>query len=84
VRAYDMSDWFAQTRVGNTVAAARLVVDRETGTLKGAHLLGAGVDEVINVFTLAIKFGITLEELRTVTWTYPTLSYEINYLTGRY
>jgi glutathione reductase (NADPH) len=84
VRAHDMSGWFTQSRVGNTAAGARLVVDRATGAIKGAHLLGVGANEVINIFALAIRFGITLEDLRTVTWSYPTLAYDINYLTGRY
>ena len=84
VRSFDMSDWFTQTRVGNTAAGARLVIERETGLIKGAHLLGIDADETINVFALAIRFGITVEDLRTITWSYPTLAYDINYLTGRY
>lgn len=83
-RVFDMGGWFTQTRVGNDTAAALLVLDRETGAIRGAHLLGIGTDEVINVFTLAVKFGISLERLRTVTWAYPTFGYDINYLTGRY
>jgi glutathione reductase (NADPH) len=84
VRAYDMSGWFSQSRVGNDAAGARLVVDRETGAIKGAHLLGVGADEVINIFALAIKHRIAIEDLRAMTWSYPTLAYEINYLTGRW
>ena len=84
VRAYDMSGWFTQSRVGNTAAGARLVIDRATGAIKGAHLLGVGADEIINIFAVAIQFGITLDDLRSVTWSYPALAYDINYLTGRY
>jgi glutathione reductase (NADPH) len=84
VRAFDMSTWFTQTRVGNTAAGAKLVVERDTGVIRGAHLLGVGADEVINVFVLAIRSGATLDDLRGVTWSYPTLAYDINYLSGRY
>lgn len=84
VRAFDMSSWFTQTRVGNTASGARLVIDRESDTIKGAHLLGVEVEEIINVFALAIRFGITVEDLKAVIWSYPTLAYDINYLTGRY
>jgi len=84
VRAFDMSGWFTQTRVGNTAAGAKLVVERDTGRIRGAHLLGVGADDVINVFAIAIRSGLTLEDLRGVTWSYPTLSYDINYLSGRY
>jgi glutathione reductase (NADPH) len=81
---FDMGDWFSQTRAGSGTAGAVLVIDTRSDTIVGAHLLGVDADEVINVFALAIRFGITLAQLRTVTWSYPTLSYEINYLTGRY
>ncbi|MDF1542301.1 MAG: NAD(P)/FAD-dependent oxidoreductase [Anaerosomatales bacterium] len=84
VRTFDMSTWFTQKRVGNDTAGAVLVVDRESGAIRGAHLLGVEADEIINVFTLAVQFGITIDDLKTVTWSYPTLAYEINYLTGRY
>jgi glutathione reductase (NADPH) len=84
VRAFDMSSWFTQTRVGNTAAGAMLVLERESGRIRGAHLLGEGADEVINVFVLAIRSRATLEDLRGVTWSYPTLAYDINYLSGRY
>lgn len=83
-RFFDMSSWLSQTRVGNDTAGAVLVTGRKTGAIHGAHLLGFDVDEVINIFALAIKFGITMPQLRTMTWAYPTLSYEINYLTGRF
>ena len=79
-----MSGWFTQTRVGNTAAGARLVTTRDSGAIVGAHLLGVEADEIINVFALAIRSGVTIEGLRTMTWSYPTLAYDINYLSGRY
>jgi len=44
-----MSHWYTQTRVGNTAAGARLVIHRASGAIKGAHLLGVGADDIINV-----------------------------------
>jgi pyruvate/2-oxoglutarate dehydrogenase complex dihydrolipoamide dehydrogenase (E3) component len=38
----------------------------------------------MNVFALAMRLGISVADLRTVTWSYPKLAYDINYLTGRY
>lgn len=83
-RSFDMSEWFTQTRVGNTAAGAHLIVERDSGLIRGAHLLGVESDEIINVFALAMRFGISVADLRTATWSYPTLAYDINYLTGRY
>lgn len=38
----------------------------------GAHLVGPHVDEVINVFGLAIRNGLTAENLKTTMFAYPT------------
>ncbi|MHB9002765.1 MAG: dihydrolipoyl dehydrogenase family protein [Coriobacteriia bacterium] len=84
VRRFDMGEWLSQSRLGNDTAGAALVIDTGTGAIVGAHLLGEGVEELVNILAVAIKFRITMEQLRTVTWSYPTLAYEINYLTGRY
>lgn len=83
-RSFDMSRWFTQTRVGNDVGGAVLVIDKQSDTIIGAHLLSIGADEVINIFALAVKFGLTTEQLKTMSWSYPSLAYEINYLIGRY
>ncbi len=84
VTSFDMSAWYTQTRVGNTAGGARLVLDRDSGAIRGAHILGVDADEIINVFALAIRFGITIGDLQTMTWSYPTFGYDINYLSGRY
>ena len=36
----------------------RTIVERETGRLLGAHVIGAGADEQLNLFTLAMKGGL--------------------------
>lgn len=84
VRFFDMSEWFTQTRVGNTTAGARIVLDRESGAIRGAHLLGVEAEEIVNVFALAMSHGITIGDLGQTTWSYPTFAYDINYLSGRY
>jgi len=79
-----MSGWFTQSRIGNTTAGARIVTDRNSGAIKGAHLLGTEAEEVINLFALAIRRSVTIEDLKSLTWSYPTATYDINYLSGRY
>ena len=76
----DMSDWFTQRRVGQTHAGARVVVENRTGRIVGAHLLGINADEVINVFALAIRAGVTRDVLEEVLWAYPTASADIRSL----
>ena len=77
---HDMSTWFPQKRVGNTHAGACVIVERDTGRIAGAHLLGVNADEMINVFALGITAGATRDQLREALWAYPTASSDISYL----
>jgi glutathione reductase (NADPH) len=78
----DMDQWFTQSRVGNDTAAAKIVKERSTGRIVGAHLLGANAEEMINVFAVVIRTGMTDVQLDDVLWSYPTAGSDISYLTG--
>jgi glutathione reductase (NADPH) len=45
----------------------------------GAHLLGPHTEEVINVFSLAIRARVSAADLKDVLFGYPTASSEIEY-----
>jgi len=48
------------------------LIDDATHLIVGAHLVGPHVDEVINVFALAIRHGLTTKDLKTTMFAYPT------------
>ncbi len=48
------------------------MVDEETDLIVGAHLVGPHVDEVINVLGLAMRHGLTAENIKTTMFAYPT------------
>jgi len=39
----DTSGWYSNYRIGETTAAAKVLIDRSTDRIVGAHLLGAWV-----------------------------------------
>ncbi|MBN2848787.1 MAG: NAD(P)/FAD-dependent oxidoreductase [Coriobacteriia bacterium] len=80
VRFTDMTDWASVRRVGASVAGAKIVTERGTGRILGAHLLGPGADEVINVFAAAMRGGLTADDIRSGIWGYPTHGSDIVYL----
>jgi glutathione reductase (NADPH) len=80
IKFVDTSQWLSSRRVGLTHTGAKTLVDRATGQLLGAHVLGHGAEEVANVFALAIAQKMTAEELKAVIWAYPTASSEIVYM----
>jgi len=55
----DTSGWYSARRVGEKHAASKVLVEEGTDRILGAHLLGPSADEVINIFALAIRRGLT-------------------------
>ncbi|MVM38204.1 NAD(P)/FAD-dependent oxidoreductase [Spirosoma sp. HMF3257] len=65
-------DWYTSRRINEKFTAFKTLVDAETDQLVGAHILGSGSDELINLFTLAMKHGISAKELGNTLFAYPT------------
>lgn len=56
----------------DTRGLVKLVVDQTTGHLLGAHVLAPDAGEVIQTAVLAMRFGITAEQLRATMFPYLT------------
>jgi glutathione reductase (NADPH) len=80
VRSGDMSGWYSSRRVGERAAAYKTIVERGTGRILGAHLLGPHASEVINLFALAMRTGATAEHLKTTLFGYPTGASDVQYM----
>lgn len=76
----DTSGWAASRRIGQRVSGAKTVVERGSGRIVGAHLLGHSAGDVINVFAVAMACGQTASDLKRAIWAYPTGASEIPYL----
>jgi len=80
VLEHDTGDWFTQERLAMTHGGARIVIDRATDRILGAHVLGVNADELINVFALAMHLGATRAAVKEGLWSYPTAVSDLNYL----
>ncbi len=80
VNTQDTSSWYTSRRLGLKHTGFKVLVDKDTRRLLGAHLLGPNTDEVINIFALAMRLGITTDRLKSIIWTYPTGTYDIGYM----
>jgi glutathione reductase (NADPH) len=82
VHVNDMRDWFSARSDAETVAWSKVIVERATDHILGAHFVGHGGQELINIFALAIKFGITATQIRDNVYAYPTFSADIKHMLG--
>ena len=75
-----MSDWYSVERVGETHAAAKVLLEKGTSRILGAHLLGPEASELINFFGLAMRTGLTATDLKKLVSAYPSAASDLGYL----
>lgn len=73
-------DWYSARRVNEAAAGFKLVIERDTERILGAHLLGPHADEVINVYAVAMRAGMRAPDLKETLFAYPTHGSDIPYM----
>ena len=64
--------WFTARQAAEPVYGFKVLVDEATDLILGAHLVGPHTDEVINLFALAIRHGLTAAALKETMFAYPS------------
>lgn len=72
MRFTDTSRWYSNYRTGETAGATKILVDKSTDRIVGAHLFGHDYAEVANTISLAMKYGLTTKQIKSTTATYPS------------
>lgn len=80
VHAADTSSWYSSRRLALTHTGYKVLTERGSGRILGAHLLGNHAEEVINLFALAIRARLPASLLQSLPWSYPTASSDLTYL----
>lgn len=70
-------DWYSSIRVGAKWSGFKVLVERESGLILGAHLIGPGVEEQINLFAMAMGAGLTSNQIKAVIFAYPGYASDI-------
>lgn len=74
------SGWYTNRRVNEDAAGFKVLVEEGSERILGAHLLGPHADELVNLFALAIRFGLTTENLKATMFAYPTSASGVSYM----
>lgn len=77
VSSADMSQWFSARFYAETVAFAKFLVEKGSRRIVGAHLVGHHGEELIHLFALAMRHGITADQLGDEMYAFPTFSADI-------
>lgn len=80
VRTRETADWYTSRRIGERHSGFKVLLEKGSDRIAGAHLVGHGADEVINLMALAIRSGIGASELKKTLWAYPTKSSDVPFM----
>lgn len=76
----ETASWYSSRRVGETHSGFALLVEKSSGRILGAHILGPYADEVINLFAVAMHTGTTAASLKEMLFAYPTAGSDVSYM----
>jgi len=80
VTTSDMMGWFSAKSYAETVAWAKVLVDRASDRIVGAHIVGHRGEELIHLFALAMSHEISASELKNSQFAFPTFSSDVKNL----
>jgi glutathione reductase (NADPH) len=72
VKREDTSSWYSSRRIAEICSGYKVLVEEGTDRILGAHILGTGAPEVVNLFAVAIRSGMQATELKHTLFAYPT------------
>ena len=81
VKHKSVPSWFNSKRIANQYYAFKVIKDKETEKVLGAHLVGPDAGEMINMFVMAMCGGLSCHDLKAMIFAYPTWSNDIKGMT---
>ena len=69
--------WYSSLRVGERYSAYKVLVEKTTGKILGAHLIGPGAEEQINLFAMAMGTGLSANQVKAIIFAYPSYASDL-------
>lgn len=69
--------WYAAKHLGEKTYAYKVIIDKKSDLILGAHIIGPNAEETINVFAVAMQAKMKALELKIIPLTYPSASSDI-------
>lgn len=54
-------------------------MEKGSGRILGAHLLGSNAEELINLFTMAMRSSMNAKDIKKIIFAYPTYASDMGY-----
>ncbi len=73
----DWAHFSSMKKVGETHAMYKVLIDKHTDQIVGAHLLAPEAAELINIFAMAMKLKATTTDLKEMPFVFPTFTADL-------
>ena len=80
IKVNDMAGWRSSKTYAETVSWSKVLIEKGSGQIIGAHLVGHGAEEIIHLFAFALKHGVPARELAGGLYAYPTFSSDLKFM----
>lgn len=77
IEVNDMRDWLSGRTFAGSAAWAKVLIDRQTDLIRGAHIVGHGSEELIHLFAFAMRHVVTASEMKQAIFAFPTYSADL-------
>jgi len=80
VTTTDMAGWLNARTYAEATAWSKILVDKGSDRILGAHILGHSGSELIHLFAFAMAHGISAGQMRETVYAFPTMASDIRNL----
>lgn len=82
VNFMETTRWFTNRHVNEPAAGFKIIHEKNTDKLLGAHFLGHHCEEFINLFSLAIHHGMKRSDMKGVLYAHPSAASDLARILG--
>src|SRR5215210_5033935 len=81
IKHENTASWASSRRLGETCSGFKVLIEEDSNRILGAHIIGPHAEEVINIFSMAIRLGLSAKELGDpLLYSYPTSASDVVYM----
>lgn len=74
------SDLFPARRLAEPHAACKVLLEKRSGRILGAHVFGPNAEEMINLFAMAMRADLKANDIKSIIFGYPTFASDMGYM----
>lgn len=78
VNYQSVPNWYNARRLNEEHYAFKILIDKDSNKILGAHLIGPEAEETINLFAMAMNANLRASQIKSMVFSYPTLASDIS------